>query len=805
VEDLQKDETTGVYKDASGKEIGYDRKENDDGSWSTLRPSDTSARTGEITAYYEYGEDKDGNWYNVSYDRNMKLSSKYVESEDADGNPVSTYYNSDDTVSYYRVTDDEGRTTWYTADGEKMYSVEDESYRNGIAQHKTDYYNEKDELVYSRIDSVSDGYRSHTVYLDAEGNVIAEGDVNFDNGDYLSKYPETTYAQHIIGYYENGSKDNGKTQIQREYDADNQLISERIRTTEVEQTDDTVTRTVTDGAGKTVSVRAEERDQDNNTTRATVTYFSRYDGSVNSKVKQYYLDGYTAEKTYDENGNVTNYGYEWDNDDWHYQDSYWVNGNQSSYSWSDNLNEQGNYESSYYPEGMISYERYIDGNGYSYSRNYNKAGALTFNSETTDGVTNVTYYDKDGNITGYDWNGTSHWDGGKYEGDSTVWDANQVIYTRHSEDEPDGTRTETWTDPNGNVKVMGGNGTTVTFADTTDGWKLAFGREWYYLEGGKPVTGWKAIGGVWYYFYGDGEMATTMVTDSNGTKYAMNKDGAWTEAGWNLDANGNYSYVEGGNVVTGWKLIDGKWYYFDDGWRLNEDPWYDNDDLWYKVTEGRMVKGAFDVWNGDWSDTTTYFFNEDGSWDTTPGWKSDGIDWYYFSKGGDRAIGWKKIDGEWYYFNQKGIMRNGWVGENGYWYYLNENGDMADGEWIQERFEDTWYYADKGGLMATGWRDINDTWYYFNENGDMASEQWVQSGNTWYYMNKNGDMATGWAQDDDTWYYMDETGAMQTGWVQLGGVWYYLDANGAMVTGQQTIDGVVSNFDASGAWLGYAE
>ena len=39
------------------------------------------------------------------------------------------------------------------------------------------------------------------------------------------------------------------------------------------------------------------------------------------------------------------------------------------------------------------------------------------------------------------------------------------------------------------------------------GWKF-IGGKWYYLNGsGQMLTGWQWIGGKWYYLYADGSMA----------------------------------------------------------------------------------------------------------------------------------------------------------------------------------------------------------------------------------------------------------------------------------------------------------
>ena len=77
-----------------------------------------------------------------------------------------------------------------------------------------------------------------------------------------------------------------------------------------------------------------------------------------------------------------------------------------------------------------------------------------------------------------------------------------------------------------------------------------------------------------------------------------------TEIGW--------MYNEKGKPVTGWKQIDGKWYYF----------------------ESTGV--------------------------TQTGWKLVSGKWYYFHTDGAMRTDWKQIDGKWYYFHTDGAMRTGW-------------------------------------------------------------------------------------------------------------------------------------------------
>jgi len=212
--------------------------------------------------------------------------------------------------------------------------------------------------------------------------------------------------------------------------------------------------------------------------------------------------------------------------------------------------------------------------------------------------------------------------------------------------------------------------------------------------------------------------------------------------GWQfVQENGRTYYKKGDLKETYWRVIDGKYYYFD-------------------PLSGEMVVG--------WQYIP---FPSKGS---TIGPYPNGI----------RLEGFPKS--EWYYFDKNGVLQE-FVG----WKALEIKTKDSVGR--------------KYGEKRTNPEDKEEksfyTYYLDAENGDMKTG-WQYLGNKWYYLRSSGAMATGWVKDGSTWYYLNASnGDMKTGWTKVNGNWYYLNSNGAMVTGSQTIDGKVYNFGSSGEWI----
>ncbi|PGC44466.1 N-acetylmuramoyl-L-alanine amidase family protein [Bacillus pseudomycoides] len=169
---------------------------------------------------------------------------------------------------------------------------------------------------------------------------------------------------------------------------------------------------------------------------------------------------------------------------------------------------------------------------------------------------------------------------------------------------------------------------------------------------------------------GEALNSRTLVT-FDGKRLMFEKDGTIRKTGvskimlpgLNLDGKEQpalvYYSLEEGNTYTGWKIIDGKKYYFDGGIHYTFDGYQDID--------GKK-----------------YYFNHDGEAKITGFDKVDGKIYYYDDKG-VMQTGWEKIDGKWYYFDDSGAAKIGWFtgpyettthGYGYFTYYAKEDGSI---------------------------------------------------------------------------------------------------------------------------------
>ena len=274
--------------------------------------------------------------------------------------------------------------------------------------------------------------------------------------------------------------------------------------------------------------------------------------------------------------------------------------------------------------------------------------------------------------------------------------------------------------------------------------------------------------------------------------------------GWKfVQENGRTYYKKGELKETYWRVIDGKYYYFDYngemviGWQYIPMP--DKGSTIGPYPNGiRLEYMPMSKW---------YYFNQDGVLQEFVGWQQlelkDSL-----TVGKKHGEGWEGpevLKLAYYYFDQDHSLKTGWLYDQSNWYYLAKIGssgkDYLGGErragWINDN--STWYYLDTTtAAMQTGWQYLGNKWYYLRSSGAMATG-WYLDGSTWYYLDaQNGDMKTGWIYVDNTWYYLRSSGAMVTGWFQVNGKWYYAYSSGALAV-NTTVGGYQVNYN--GEWV----
>ena len=297
--------------------------------------------------------------------------------------------------------------------------------------------------------------------------------------------------------------------------------------------------------------------------------------------------------------------------------------------------------------------------------------------------------------------------------------------------------------------------------------------------------------------------------------------------GWQfVQENGRTYYKKGELKETYWRVIDGKYYYFDPlsgemvvGWQyipaphegvtigssirqdiaFRPDWFYFGQDGVLQEFVGKQVLEAKTAINtnkhhGEQYDSSTekrvYYFEDQRSYHTLKtGWVHDEGYWYYLQKDGgfDSRINRLTV----------GELARGWINDDSTWYYLDPTTATMQTGW--QYLGNKWYYLRSSGAMATGWYQDGSTWYYLDaENGDMKTG-WASISGYWYYLRSSGAMATGWLQDGSTWYYLNESnGDMKTGWFQVNGKWYYAYSSGALAV-NTAVGGYYVNYN--GEWV----
>ncbi|KAB2489954.1 HBL/NHE enterotoxin family protein [Bacillus cereus] len=166
------------------------------------------------------------------------------------------------------------------------------------------------------------------------------------------------------------------------------------------------------------------------------------------------------------------------------------------------------------------------------------------------------------------------------------------------------------------------DGNVQTGFQTIDGKEYYFGKseDGTELVEGEMASGWKQIDGKEYYFgksedgteLVEGEMAKWFKNIDGKLRYFHNDGSAWPANSWltnyNQEGHPNTWYIlEKGETASGWKQIDGIWYYFDEKSGAKHKGWLQKDGNWYYLqSNGAMAVGKHFI------DGILYSFKDDG-------------------------------------------------------------------------------------------------------------------------------------------------------------------------------------------------
>ena len=318
--------------------------------------------------------------------------------------------------------------------------------------------------------------------------------------------------------------------------------------------------------------------------------------------------------------------------------------------------------------------------------------------------------------------------------------------------------------------------TTNTESAETNTVKDGWGDDGYYYENSQMVVSqFKTIDGKTYYFQGDGSLCRDGVYWLDSDLYYFDVNGVMQT---DFAYSQKYFGADGKAVKNQWVQFGDKWRYYDDG--------------------GNYLSGDYNYINGQ-----KYAFDDDG---------------YSLS-------GWQESYGDWYYLSDKGMyLSDQWV--DGGQYYVGSDGRMLTNTWI----DDSNYVGADGKKTVNAWEQVNGKWKYKLGDGTYVtnrlildqgkyyavdSDGYMVVDNTVYVSNyyavgdgvygtvragKDGVLVKGWYTDSSktTYYFGDNYFAYGTGLFTIEGKQYYFQYERLVKSRNFVSDGKVYIADANG-------
>ena len=298
---------------------------------------------------------------------------------------------------------------------------------------------------------------------------------------------------------------------------------------------------------------------------------------------------------------------------------------------------------------------------------------------------------------------------------------------------------------------------------------------YYYENGQKVVSQFKTIDGKTYYFQGDGSLCRDGVFDLDSNQYYFDANGVMQT---NVEYNYHYFGADG-------KAVSNQWVQFGDKWKYYGDV-------------GCYYEG--------------YFWTIDG-----------GL--YAFDADGYALTGWQELNDYWHYLSDKGLcLKNQWV--DGGQYYVNEYGVMVTNTWI----DNSNYVGADGKKTVNTWEQVNGKWKYKLGDGTYATQRLIFDKDKYYALDSDGYMVTdntvyvnnynavgegvsgtvhagkdgvlvkGWYTNfsKTTYYFGDNYLAYETGLYTIEGKQYYFQYESLVKSRSFVYDGKVYSADANG-------
>lgn len=258
---------------------------------------------------------------------------------------------------------------------------------------------------------------------------------------------------------------------------------------------------------------------------------------------------------------------------------------------------------------------------------------------------------------------------------------------------------------------------------------------WFYANaGGDLAAGWFYQDGTWYYLDPATHIMQVGFVDLGSGKYYLDATGAM-KTGWILvDGNWYWAYSSGA-LASSWQTIGGAHYYFDsqtfimfkgrqkiDGRTYIfgdyglANGWYKDGADWYYCSNGIAATG-WKLVNGAW-----YYLDPASDGKMSVGYLDLGNAAYYLKPNGAMAVGWAQVEDGWYFASQSGALISGWYKEGTSWYYLDPVSHLMKTGLFEVGGNDC-FANQSGRLVVSSWVTVNDgVQRYADDNGYLCKD-----------------------------------------------------------------------------------